>query len=72
MQSLRDAVDQAAEHTGFSGVVRLDRSGRTVLSTAYGLASLHQPSSSTTYTVISNWSAGAWPLVELLDDRLGT
>ena len=35
-------------------------------------ASLHQPSSSITYTVISNWSEGAWPIIELLDDRLGT
>jgi len=35
-------------------------------------ASLHQPSSTITYTVISNWSKGAWPLVELLDGRLGT
>jgi CubicO group peptidase (beta-lactamase class C family) len=32
--------------------------------------SLHQPSSSTTYTVISNWSDGAWPIVRLLNDRL--
>jgi CubicO group peptidase (beta-lactamase class C family) len=35
-------------------------------------ASLHQPSSSITYTVISNWSEGAWPVVRLLDDQLGT
>jgi CubicO group peptidase (beta-lactamase class C family) len=34
--------------------------------------SLHQPSSAITYTVISNWSNGAWPLVKLLNDRLGT
>jgi CubicO group peptidase (beta-lactamase class C family) len=34
--------------------------------------SLHQPSSSITYTVISNWSDGAWPIVELLDGRLDT
>lgn len=34
--------------------------------------SLHQPSTSTTYTVISNWSAGAWPIIKLLDERLGT
>jgi CubicO group peptidase (beta-lactamase class C family) len=34
-------------------------------------ASLHQPSSSITYTVIANWSEGAWPIIELLDDRLG-
>jgi CubicO group peptidase (beta-lactamase class C family) len=35
-------------------------------------ASLHQASSSITYTVISNWSRGAWPIRELLNDRLGT
>ena len=34
-------------------------------------ASLHEPSSSITYTVISNWSEGAWPVVALLDERLG-
>jgi CubicO group peptidase (beta-lactamase class C family) len=34
--------------------------------------SLHQHSSSVTYTVISNWSDGAWPIVELLGARLGT
>jgi CubicO group peptidase (beta-lactamase class C family) len=34
--------------------------------------SLHQPSSSITYTVMSNWSEGAWPVVDLLDERLGT
>jgi CubicO group peptidase (beta-lactamase class C family) len=35
-------------------------------------ASLHQPSSSTTCTVVSNWSDGAWPVVRLLDEQLGT
>jgi hypothetical protein len=34
-------------------------------------ASVHQPSSSTTYTVTSNWSQGSWPIVGLLRDRLG-
>ena len=38
MQSLQDAVDGAAERTGFSGVVRVDRSGETELCAAYGLA----------------------------------
>lgn len=33
--------------------------------------SAHRPSSSTTYTVISNWSDGAWPIVKLLEDRIG-
>jgi CubicO group peptidase (beta-lactamase class C family) len=35
-------------------------------------ASLHQPSAAVTYTVISNWSDGAWPIIKLLDDRLLT
>jgi CubicO group peptidase (beta-lactamase class C family) len=35
-------------------------------------ASVHQPSTSITYTVISNWSDGAWPIARLLRDRLGT
>ena len=35
-------------------------------------SSLHQPSTAITYTVISNWSDGAWPIVKLLDGRLGT
>jgi CubicO group peptidase (beta-lactamase class C family) len=34
-------------------------------------ASLHQPSTSVTYTVISNWSRGAWPVVRVLNDQLG-
>jgi CubicO group peptidase (beta-lactamase class C family) len=34
-------------------------------------SSLHQPSTSITRTVISNWTDGAWPLVRLLDERLG-
>jgi CubicO group peptidase (beta-lactamase class C family) len=35
-------------------------------------ASLHAPSSSVTYTVMSNWSEGAWPIVKVLNARLGT
>jgi CubicO group peptidase (beta-lactamase class C family) len=30
----------------------------------------HHPTTSTVYTVISNWSEGAWPIMSLLDDRL--
>jgi CubicO group peptidase (beta-lactamase class C family) len=29
------------------------------------------PSTATTFTVISNWTDGAWPVIGLLDDRLG-
>ena len=32
--------------------------------------SVHDPASAITYTVISNTSEGAWPIVELLEERL--
>jgi CubicO group peptidase (beta-lactamase class C family) len=32
--------------------------------------SQHWPSTGTSYTVVSNWTDGAWPLVKLLDQRL--
>ncbi len=32
--------------------------------------STHDPATTSTYTVISNWSEGAWPIVALLDERL--
>jgi CubicO group peptidase (beta-lactamase class C family) len=38
MQSLEDALDSVAGSTGFSGVVRVDRSGEIGLARAYGLA----------------------------------
>jgi CubicO group peptidase (beta-lactamase class C family) len=38
MQPLEDAVDSMADRTGFSGVVRVDRSGKVELAKAYGLA----------------------------------
>jgi len=34
------------------------------------LTSLHAPSQDVTYTVISNWSDGAWPIVELMNNQL--
>jgi CubicO group peptidase (beta-lactamase class C family) len=38
METLREAVDEVAERTGFSGVVRVDRAGETELCVAYGYA----------------------------------
>jgi CubicO group peptidase (beta-lactamase class C family) len=38
--------------------------------TGVSFASVHQPTSLITYTVISNWSEGAWPIIRLLSDRL--
>ena len=34
--------------------------------------SLHQPSTAITYTILANWSEGAWPMIRLLNERLGT
>jgi len=35
-------------------------------------ASLHEPTSSVTWTVISNWTDGAWPIARVLRDWFGT
>jgi CubicO group peptidase (beta-lactamase class C family) len=35
-------------------------------------ASQHWPTSLITYTVMSNWSDGAWPIIRLLSDRFGS
>jgi CubicO group peptidase (beta-lactamase class C family) len=34
--------------------------------------SLHDPATATTFTVVSNWSQGAWPVMRLLGERVGT
>ena len=34
--------------------------------------SVHDPAPGLTYTVISNTSEGAWPILDLLDERLLT
>jgi len=50
----------------------VDGTGDAVWLTGYDAGasffSQHDPSSGTTYTVISNWSDGAWPIVEVLDN----
>jgi CubicO group peptidase (beta-lactamase class C family) len=67
-----DVPEQSERHgLGF----HLDATGDAIWLEGYdaGVSCLsrHEPSSSTTCTVISNWSGGAWPVVDLLD-RLGT
>jgi len=56
MQSLQDAVDQEVERTGFSGVVRLDRSGETEICTAYGYADRAHGVSNTVETLFATAS----------------
>jgi CubicO group peptidase (beta-lactamase class C family) len=64
MQSLQDAVDSAAEHTGFSGVVRVDRSGGMELCSAYGLADRAHEIPNTVETVFA-LASGAKSLTAL-------
>jgi CubicO group peptidase (beta-lactamase class C family) len=33
--------------------------------------SLHEPNEEITYTVIANWTDGAWPIIKLLNNQLG-
>jgi len=33
-------------------------------------ASVHRPSSAVTYTVVSNWTDGAWPMVRAVSEAL--
>jgi CubicO group peptidase (beta-lactamase class C family) len=38
--------------------------------TGVSFTSLHEPGQDVTYTVISNWTDGAWPIIELLNNQL--
>ena len=64
MQSLQDAVDAAAERSGFSGVVRVDRSGGMELCAAYGLADRAHEVPNTVETVFA-LASGAKTLTAL-------
>jgi CubicO group peptidase (beta-lactamase class C family) len=73
---LRARSDWPEEERRYGLGFHLDATGDAVWLEGHdagvSFSSLHQPSSSITYTVISNWSEGAWPIIRLLDDRLGT
>jgi CubicO group peptidase (beta-lactamase class C family) len=72
----RPRSDWPEESRRFGMGFHLDATGDGVFLEGYdagvSLASWHRPSSSITYTVISNWSQGSWPMVTLLNARLGT
>ena len=63
------------EHRRYGLGFHLDATGDGVWLEGYdagvSFASMHHPSSGLTCTVISNWSRGAWPIIALLNDRLG-
>ena len=69
MQPLQDAVDGAAERSGFSGVVRVDRAGSPELCTAYGLADRAHGIPTTVDTVFAT-ASGAKTLTALVVMRL--
>src|SRR5712691_8026725 len=72
MQLLEGAVDSMADRTGFSGVVRVDRSGSIELAKAYGLADRSHEISYTidTQFAIASGTKGltALAVVSLIED----
>jgi CubicO group peptidase (beta-lactamase class C family) len=72
---VRPLGDPPTGSTRYGLGFHLHRTGDPVWLEGYdagvSFVSLHQPSTSTTYTVLSNWSEGAWPIMKLLNDRLG-
>src|SRR6266511_5846052 len=72
MQALEDAVDELADRTGFSGVVRVDRSGSIELAKAYGPADRGHEISNTidTQFAIASGTKGltALAVVSLIED----
>jgi hypothetical protein len=75
-EMLRPRSDVPQESKRYGLGFWLHASGDVVLLGGYdpgvSFQSAHDPLSTTTYTVISNTTDGAWPIAELLDDRLAT
>ncbi|MGZ4803086.1 MAG: serine hydrolase domain-containing protein [Acidimicrobiia bacterium] len=74
MVSLRDSVDELAEQTSFSGVVRVDRGGEIELAGAYGLAHRGLEIANTVDTQLALASGGkgftALAVVSLIEDGI--
>jgi CubicO group peptidase (beta-lactamase class C family) len=72
-EMLRPRSDWPEESRRYGLGFHLDATGDGVFLEGHdagvSFASLHQPTSLITYTVISNWSEGAWPIMRLLSDR---
>jgi CubicO group peptidase (beta-lactamase class C family) len=73
-EMVRPRSDWPEESRRYGLGLHLHRSGGAVWLEGYdagvSFTSLHDPGSATTWTVMSNWSDGAWPLVRLLNDRV--
>jgi CubicO group peptidase (beta-lactamase class C family) len=72
---VRPHSDWPEESKRYGLGLHLHRSSDAVMLEGYDAGvsfhTAHDPASATTYVVISNTSEGAWPLKELLDQRLG-
>ena len=70
----RPRSDWPEEHERYGLGLHLQETGQAVWLEGYdagvSLLSQHNPTSDVTWTVISNWSDGAWPIVSLLDRTL--
>lgn len=73
-EMVRPRSDWPEEDKRFGLGFHLDATSDTVWLEGYDAGvtatSAHQPSSGITFTVISNWSPGAWPIVRLVAERL--
>ncbi len=73
-QMLTPRSDWPAESRRFGLGFHLHASGSAAWLEGYdagvSFTSLHDPSQELTYTVISNWTEGAWPIIALLNDQL--
>jgi CubicO group peptidase (beta-lactamase class C family) len=73
-EMVRPRSDWPEEHKRYGLGFHLHAAGTPVWLEGYdcgvSFLSHHDPSSGVTWTVISNWSDGAWPIVNLLDEIL--
>ena len=74
MEQFKNALDDVARRTGFSGVVRVDRAGRVELERAYGLADRRHGVANTVSTQFATASATkgltALAVVSVIEDGL--
>jgi CubicO group peptidase (beta-lactamase class C family) len=73
-EMVRPHSDWPEESRRYGLGLHLDASGDGVFleggDAGVSVTSAHRPSTSVTWTVLSNWSSGAWPIVRLLRERL--
>ena len=73
-EMVRPRTDWPEEGRRYGLGVHLDATGDGIFlegaDAGISFTSLHRPSASLTWTVVSNWTGGAWPLVRVLREQL--